>query len=227
MAVLAAGCVPARQGVESATVDGTSALVELERRNQRWRTFRAEMEVQWFSREGTVKSRGSIEFSEPENCRIRMAGPLGVSWVLVDMDSQRCRINLPQAGHRIELYPDEPLDLPGFDLRLPAARLLATLLSPLPAGVPTVIWARADRPANAPTKVTLLPVGASSGLDSLVLSLDFRPVRVDAEEGWVDGNRVYRREFHYRRPEDLMPERTTVTSGGIQMAVLYRRLKRN
>ena len=198
------------------------ALSELVRRRSMIRNFTADAVFQFVSPQKRMTMKGKVSFSPDFGWRIELNGPLGVKLAVIEADEKRCILNLPQIGETVETAPEEELEIPQLDIRLPSPLLLTSLLLPTVDISDGDSWTVAQSESGWPRRLSLRKVGGS---DSLVLSLASTPLQIFSEERWRSGRLLYKRRLEYKSNPNYLPDRIAISFGDLMLNVKYNSMR--
>jgi len=155
--------------------------------------------------------------------RIELEGPLRVRLATIELNGDTYRIERPQTGQVYSGSISGILPLPELEVDLEEVGHLGSMLLPAINLEPARNWRIASATYGHPGELTL--VSEAMPADSLVLKLDYSPLRVHYETLWSGGELAYRRAFRFDRPDDALPSGWTVALDGIELDISIDRIR--
>ena len=194
------------------------ALNELISRSRMIDSYSASAVFEISSPNGNIRFNGEVVFGDGCRWRVDLDGPLGVKLAVVETESDSFRVHLPQAGRTSEGRLCEGLELPDLEISLPAVASLSVLLLPTVDLTGQESWRIVSAGVGNPGLLTLVSE-SEAGIDSLVLSLDYSPVRILSEEHWREGRLLFTRNLSYKRNPGYLPDRITIKSSDLTLYI--------
>ncbi len=181
---------------------------------------------QFASPTGNIRLNGRVSFHQDGGWRVEFDGPLGVKLAVLETRDDRFRLKLPQAGQTIDGNLEEGLTIPDLEVNLPAVGDLTPLLLPTVDLNSLEDWRVSQAKVGNSGLLTLIKQGRT-GTDSLVLSLDYSPVRVLSEEHWRKDHRLFKRELHYKTNPNYLPDKIVVKTDELMLCIKYKSMRLN
>ncbi len=216
------GCAVHPRFETIATSTSEEAIDELYARSRSIGRFAADTDFTLSGDFGRFQFKGKINYSVDDGWRVKLTGPLGVKLAVVESVGDHFTVYIPHSGITTEIDADSSLEFPELDITFPDLSFLTTLLLPV-----TVLDDRDEwqivRVATSKhsTSVTLVGNEKSQG-DSLVMSLDYSPLRIYREDLWQDGELQISRRFKYRTDRDNVPDRIIIKVNDLVLEIKYK-----
>lgn len=186
--------------------------------------FTAEPEFQLSGPFGRFRFKGDIDYGVDRGWHVLLSGPLGIRLAEIESIGNRFIINMPYNTMMTEVDIDHPVNLPEYDISFPDLSFATTLLMPYTSLTETEEWSIACGEAGSPGNISLVRTDGTVR-DSLVLSLDYSPLRVWREKLWRNDGLQSSRRFIYNDKNDYLPFRIIIEINDLMLDVKYRSLK--
>ena len=218
--LLLSGCAIRPRFKQIGVTTAGEALRELVNRSESVDQFSANANCSIRGAFGQFQFRSKLKYSAADGWFVKMTGPLGINLAIIESEEDEFHINIPHNGSEITIDANEPVEIPGIELTFPSLTFLTRLLLP-------VVWIDdpsaweivADKQENS--HMVYLVKKADNSLDSLVLSLDFSPLRLHSEEFWRGGDLVIGRDFKYRSARDNIPRAIEIHAADATLKMVF------
>ncbi|MBM3326323.1 MAG: hypothetical protein FJY65_05015 [Calditrichaeota bacterium] len=198
-------------------VDAGDAFAELLRRRAMFRHFSSNTVLEFIFIDKSIKLKCFINQIDSSRCSIELNGPLGVALANIEIDSAHFIVNRPQTGQVYKGSLQESLALPELDMEIERIDRLMGLLLPTPDV--SLRWsitlARYSNPGS---------LGFKAGADSLMLRLDYAPLRVLNEELWRSSELIFKRQYLYNSARQILPSKIVVQIDNLSLTLEYQSL---
>ncbi len=221
--LLIGGCAGGITIKPHSATDPMDALSELSLRRRLLRDFKAGGVFEFDLGQGQMRMNGEMSLKGGNAWRVSFDGPMGVKIALIETGKGQYRIENLHTGQTEQGFLDEPVTIPEIALELPSLDFLASMLLPTPDIEFPQDW-RILSGSSSEGTLTLANLPAV-GSDSLVLAMDYAPLRVLGEERWRDGRELFSRTFQYKDDKATLPASTNIFVGNIKIGLRYTSLK--
>ncbi len=174
---------------------------------------------------GRYSFKGEIDYSLEDGWRVKLTGPFGMKLAVIESVEDRFLINLPHGGITTEIDPDSCLEFPEIDVITPHLSFMMALLLPAPAIDDMNKWTIDHGEAGQPGTLVLTRIKGDSSVDSLVISLDYSPLKLLGEDLWRGDKLRMRRRFKYRDPADNMAGSIVIETADMMLNVRYKSVR--
>jgi len=218
--LLVSGCARSYSFKPYSAQSPVDLISELSERRRLCNNFDSSLRYEIQVGERSVKLNGTASLREGRYWRITMEGPFGVKLLLIETGQGGYRIENSHTGLTEEGFLDDPILLPDVGVEFPSLDFLGDLVLPTPDIPYPQDWSITYADSS---RLSLTGLAGLTG-DSLLLEVDYAPLRVKAEERWREGRRLYRRDYFYEKPQSLYPESVKAELGEVLIGVQYRRI---
>ena len=170
--------------------------------------------------------KGSVLYQRDDGWRIDINGPFGMKLAVIESNDGRFRLDIPPTAQTVEGELNERIFIPGLDVMLPSLSALDPLFLPTVDLIESDGWTISDaqtEPADPDYADGFLTLTGSTeaDIDSLILQLDYSPLRVLQEEHYRSGELVLSRQLTYPTESDCLPNKITIFFDGLSLDVTY------
>ncbi|MDP8228869.1 MAG: hypothetical protein P9M15_05395 [Candidatus Electryoneaceae bacterium] len=200
------------------------ALIELLNRRQMIKQFSSDVLFEFALDDARIRLKGSVLYQENDGWRIELNGPFGMKLGVIESNDGRFLLDIPQAAQTIEGELNEGFFIPGLDVMLPSLSALDPLFLPTVNLIGTDGWtvSKPQVELTEPNGFLTLTGSAETDMDSLVLQIDYSPLRVLYEEHYRSGELVLSRQLTYPTETNRLPNKITINFDGFSLDVTYR-----
>ncbi len=170
---------------------------------------------------GRFQFKGKIDYWVIDGWLVKLTGPFGVKLAIIESVGDHFTIDVPHGGITTEIDVDSRLEFPELDIMFPDLSFLTTLLLPVTVLNDRNEWQIVHVGTEHSTSITLVG-NEKSKRDSLVISLDYSPLRIYREDLWRDGELQLSRRFKYRTDKDNVPDRIIIKVNDLVLEVKYK-----
>lgn len=200
----------------------SEAVQELIRLRHNVEGFSARTRLELTADNVDIKLIGQIRYDDQSGWNIELFGPLGIKVAQIEADEKNYYLHSPISGMTLEGSIDEEIEIPNLDLTLRSLNILTTFLFPLVDIKDEDKWQLTGKPESTDDVLILKRDDAST--DSLVLHVDYSPLKVLKEERWKGGEHLITRSFTFDKNSSMFPNVLVIDINEMRLKVLFRSL---
>lgn len=201
-----------------------SAFLKLVEHRESLKSFKASPEFQVTGSLGKFKISGEIEYSVNKGWHIQLDGPFGIKLAVIESSEDGFKVGLPRSGSDMAIDINEPFEIPELGMTFPDLTFTTTLLLPLLPLNDAENWKVVDGSTGQPGFL-ILERNSENCHDSLIVSLDYAPIRIRSDELWRNGKNQYKRSLVYDTSNDYFPNTNTIKFGDLELYIKYGSVK--